>query len=95
MDDRSPPEIISVARDALEIAQAILKNILHSPAYTVSIKYSTYLSRVDLAFAALLCVRFSARFPALASESLCSDVSRLADLLAECTGATRLATLLR
>ncbi|KAL8292135.1 hypothetical protein RQP46_001601 [Phenoliferia psychrophenolica] len=87
----APPDIVEMALDALRSARECISTVLHSPAYSDSIKYSAYLTRVDLSFACLLSMRLASAMSAdLVPDraSIAADVLKVANIISDAAPGT-------
>lgn len=96
LEPNNPPEVVQIAVDALGAARGCLRTVLQSPAYNASVKFSGYLMRVDLSFAALLILKLAAILPHLVSpDEIAEEITQLSNLLSVCAGTQRYSTTLR
>ncbi|KDE07616.1 hypothetical protein MVLG_02081 [Microbotryum lychnidis-dioicae p1A1 Lamole] len=91
------PELIDVGHQALISARTMIRTVLHSPAYAASLKYSGYLMRVDLSFAAMLLLKLAKVYPeaSISPEEIVKDVNDLIERQSQCAGGVRFTNLLR
>ncbi|KAM0753791.1 hypothetical protein T439DRAFT_163522 [Meredithblackwellia eburnea MCA 4105] len=86
-----------VVKETMESAHSALKVVLQSPTYTSNARWSGYLLRVDLSFAAIVLLKLVSVYPYLTDDldEVTSDVLKVAKLLEGCSGSMKQATMLR
>ncbi|GAA5826568.1 hypothetical protein JCM11251_002433 [Rhodosporidiobolus azoricus] len=90
------PELNQIAHEALSHARANLLTVLGSPVYREGARWSGYLLRVDLSFAAIFLLKSAAAYPQLVDrDEVAKDVGQLADLLSGIAGSQRYSATLR
>ncbi|GAA5891694.1 hypothetical protein JCM6882_006169 [Rhodosporidiobolus microsporus] len=90
------PELNQIAQGALSHARANLLTVLGSPVYREGARWSGYLLRVDLSFAAIFLLKSAAAYPQLVDrDDVAKDVGQLADLLSGIAGSQRYSATLR
>ncbi|SCV69884.1 BQ2448_1278 [Microbotryum intermedium] len=97
LNPNDSPELIDVGHQALISARTMIRTVLHSPAYAASLKYSGYLMRVDLSFAAMLLLKLAKVYPeaSINPEEIVKDVNDLIERQSQCAGGVRFTNLLR
>ncbi|GAA6004241.1 uncharacterized protein JCM10292_007306 [Rhodotorula paludigena] len=89
-------ELTQIVQDALSHARVCLQSVLGSPVYRSGTRWSGYLLRVDMTFAAIFQLKSAAAWPNLVDrEEVAKDVALLADLLAGVAGSLKYSAMLR
>ncbi|GAA5977988.1 hypothetical protein JCM11641_004349 [Rhodosporidiobolus odoratus] len=89
-------DLEQVARDGLRHARTDLQMVLASPVYREGMRWSGYLLRVDLSFAAIFLLKSAAAYPHLVNrDEVATEVQQVADLLHDLAGSQRYSSLLR
>ncbi|GAA6032620.1 hypothetical protein JCM8097_004842 [Rhodosporidiobolus ruineniae] len=90
------PELNQIAQMGLTHARNNLQTVIGSPVYRDGARWSGYLLRVDLTFAAIFLMKSAEAYPHLVDrDEVAKDVQQLADLLATLAGSQRYSAMLR
>ncbi|GAA5854092.1 hypothetical protein JCM8547_008222 [Rhodosporidiobolus lusitaniae] len=90
------PEQHQIAALGLAHARADLQTVLNSPVYREGTRWSGYMLRVDLTFAAIFLLKSAAAYPHLIErDEVAGIVAQLAELLSNIAGSQRYSAMLR
>lgn len=90
LDQNRSVEVSLVAQQTLQAARASLSVSLQAPSYRDSVRFSGFITHIELSFAGLLALKLAPDDPAVAEEA-----SQIADVLKECFGSMKAANALR
>lgn len=90
LDPNRSPEVQVISQNTLQAARASLTTSLEAPSYRNTIRFSGFITRIELSFAGLLALKLAPDDPTVANEA-----KQIAEVLTECFGSMKAANALR